>query len=175
MPRLPIENPLLDNYGTFDPVNLINPYAMGGGEETVFITNVSSGWNGGEVGDFGFKFTVGGAGFSITQLGVLRTAALYMDLTVTLYGSDGTTPITSAVVDFDSVANGEYAFAAITPVALSPSDVRHVRVAWSNYNTVWSFIGSGELDETGVATVNATSDSAGADTGGAAVNFKYIL
>jgi hypothetical protein len=26
--RLPIENPLLDNYGVFDPMNLVNPYAF---------------------------------------------------------------------------------------------------------------------------------------------------
>jgi hypothetical protein len=28
VPRLPIANPLLDNFGAFDPVNLVNPYAF---------------------------------------------------------------------------------------------------------------------------------------------------
>jgi hypothetical protein len=34
VPRLPIDNPLLDNWGSFDPMNVINPYAYavaGGG------------------------------------------------------------------------------------------------------------------------------------------------
>jgi hypothetical protein len=29
VPRLPIANPLLDNFGHFDPMNLVNPYAFG--------------------------------------------------------------------------------------------------------------------------------------------------
>jgi hypothetical protein len=40
VPRLPITNPLLDNFGEFDPVNLVNPYsfATAGGFSPLDIT-----------------------------------------------------------------------------------------------------------------------------------------
>ena len=151
-----------------------------GGSETAFVTSHTGGVPvaiAGGADEYGYRFTVGGAGITITQLGVYRIAGAYADFTVRLFGADGTTLLASAVVDFDSVSVGQYAFASITPVAVPAGAVRHIRLlADTTYNEFLGFGGDIEtsLTTTAVATINGDSGETGTELSQSSnVNFKY--
>jgi hypothetical protein len=181
VPRLPIANPLLDNFGDFDPVNLVNPYSFSApAAETAFVVSSTGGASVASAdtsAQYGYKFTVGGAGITITQVGIQRVTGAYQDFTVNIFSSDGTTELASATVDFDAVAVGSVSYTTLgSPLSVSASAVRHIRVLNTLFNEFRGYSGSAHtlLTTTAAATINSASDENGAATGkDAYVDFKY--
>ncbi len=159
-----------------------NSTQTGGGGETAFITAEANGVDAGisSTTQYGYQFTVGGSQITITQLGFRRCTGTYADVTVKLFGADGTTELASAVCVYNAVSVGQVSYTSITPVVVAASGVRHIRLVNSAYNEFRNFGDNPESDltTTAAATVNSESEYDGATlstTGGisAYVDFKY--
>ena len=159
------------------------PPAAGGGGDTVFITAETGATDGDISGteQYGYAFTVaGGSQITITMLGVERRTGTYADITVKLFGADGTTELASAVCDYNAVAVGEVSYTAITPVVVAASGVRHIRLVNQAYNTFGNlgFYPETNLTTTAAASITGESQYDGSTlttNGGtsAYVDFKY--
>jgi hypothetical protein len=164
-------------------VNLVNPYAFSApAAETAFVVSSTGGnaiASADTAAEYGYKFTVGGAGITITQVGIQRMAGAYQDFTVKIFGSDGTTEVASAVVDFDAVSVGDVSYTALgAPLSVAASAVRHIRVLNTVFNEFRGYSGAANtlLTTTAAATINQASDETGAAAGkDAYVDFKYTL
>jgi hypothetical protein len=67
VPRLPIANPLLDNFGEFDPVNLVNPYS--------FAASVAAWYDSIAIGDLNNHQTTGPTGGDSSNAGKVTLPA----------------------------------------------------------------------------------------------------
>ena len=123
----------------------------------------------------GFKFTVGGTGITVTEVGFVRASGTFANRTVKIRDNSGTL-VASAVVDFTSAASGEVCWAELAaPVALSASTIYHITSSIGGYNPIRGCGSASGHTATGVATINATTNENRVATDGifGFVNFKY--
>jgi hypothetical protein len=138
--RKPIANPLLDNDGYIDPVNLINPYSFasaipeGDPVITAIIADTPRNNFGGYVG---FRFDVGAADLNVTQLGRWKISGNSGTRTLEIRDSGGSV-VATASLDMSLGSAGDFTFVALgSPVVLSASGTYYMISSEANGGDEW--------------------------------------
>lgn len=151
--------------------------AGGGGSSTDWLAAPTDGSASAYDGFRGTKFTVGGAGITITRVGGYLSSADGYDPNTPwqLRASDGTTVLNSGVIDF-SVNIVGWVWSSAVSISLSASTVYYLGIDANSQSLRISFTPSA----TGAATVNDTFYDGGSSwlDGGepgkaSSVNFSY--
>jgi hypothetical protein len=147
----------------------------GGGAEETFVTNVTGGSNGAvpTAGAYrGYKFTVGGANITVTQLAAYFVSGTYADVTVKLKNAS-CTELASVVVPIAGSTVNAFNWATLgTPVTLQAGQTYHLMQSVEGYN---EFLLSPTYTTTAAASITDFSDEtcSNVQAYNAAVNFKY--
>lgn len=121
----------------------------GGGPSIPFITAATMGSNRSNFsGNLGFRFTVGAANMTVTDLGRWRFTGNTGTHLVEIWTNDASAVLVASVsVDMSSGTIGEWKYASISPVVLTAGLTYNVVAEEANGGDVWS-----DDNITGIAT-----------------------
>jgi hypothetical protein len=138
---------------------LNKPVAAGGGE-TTFISSITGGGASAVDAYKGYKFTVGSAAITITQVAAYLAATDgYGDATVQIRATNGSTVLATSVISLAANVIGYYWATLGTPLALSASTAY-----WACINTGYQSFKTSECVAT--TTADATINDSAYDNGG---------
>jgi len=177
-------NPWLSFHRSPPVALVINPFAFPpAASETAWVTSYTPGTPRSDfTGKVGCKFTVGGSGITLTQLGRQKIAGNSLTHVLRIKTGDDTTELGTATVDMSTGSAGDFVYAVLvgSPVALSPSTAYIITSEELNGAFDEFHNNDGSQTVTGVATVTQSGfDNGGGFTENGAgkmygpINFKY--
>jgi hypothetical protein len=142
-------------------------------------TNLVATWTSGTAelgiasGEAGYKFTNNtGSSISISQIGFQRTTNSSASTPVLIADSDGTTVLVSATLNATTVAVGQFAWVAISPLTIPNGGVRHIRANLGGYKG--GILGNPTAMATGI-TYGGFSNASGTDSSGFATRITAMF